>query len=396
VRDTTSRAAAPETFDAFAIAAPGFASLIASELTALDIVPTAVEDAGVSFSATRRDLARANLWSRVASRFIVRLAAFNAVDFATLERRAKSVPWERVLAPGCVVRLRVTCRKSRLYHSDGVAQRIARGIEGRIARSRVELRARDDETDDDASVTAEPMSQLIIVRFDHDHCTISADSSGALLHRRGWRQAVAKAPLRETIAAAMIKSCGWDGSVPLIDPFAGSGTIGIEAALVARGLAPGLGRAFAMEQWPGTPTGLMTTLKADAHRVAHARVDAPIVIADRDAGACAAARANAERAGVLNDVTIIQRSLSETDLKAIAPGGWVVTNPPYGLRVSEGKDLRALYARLGDVVRGGAPDWRLCMLSANQQMQRETRLRLDSAIRTTNGGLPVSVVRSTA
>jgi putative N6-adenine-specific DNA methylase len=161
----------------------------------------------------------------LASRVLVRLAEFEARDFATLEKMATRVPWHLVLEAGAAVRLRVTCRKSRLYHSDAVAERVARGITNSIPGSQALGRAKDDEDDDDGN------TQLIVVRFDHDRCTISADSSGALLHRRGWRQAIAKAPLRETLAAAMLAACDWNGEVPLVDPFCGSGTIGIEAAL---------------------------------------------------------------------------------------------------------------------------------------------------------------------
>jgi putative N6-adenine-specific DNA methylase len=386
-----------ETFDAFAIAAPGLSPLVADELVALGITPTAVEPAGVSFVATREDLARANLWLRIASRVIVRLATFEAVDFATLERKSKTVPWGRVLGNGVNAQLRVTCKKSRLYHSDGVAQRVARGIEAKVAGSRVALKAVDEEKvaaaidDDSAEFRMATASQLIVVRFDHDVCTISADSSGALLHRRGWRQAVAKAPLRETLAATLVTVSGWDGSQPFVDPFGGSGTIGIEAALRARNFAPGMQRSFAMEQWPGTPRAVMTVLKRDAHRQANVRAGAPIVVADRDAGACRAALSNAERAGVAGDVQVVQRSLSETDLRALGDAGHVVTNPPYGVRVSEGNDLRSLYQRLGDVMRAGGRGWHVTMLAAERSLVAQMKLHAAAKVRTTNGGLPVTI-----
>ena len=373
-------------FDAFAVAAPGLAPIIADELSALGVSKMEVVDAGVSFAASPRDLARANVWLRVASRVIVRLAKFEATDFATLERKAKTVPWSRVLRAGTVVQLRVTCKKSRLYHSDAVAQRVARGIEGQIAGSRVELKAVDEELDVDVR-TEQP--QLIIVRFDHDVCTISADSSGALLHRRGWRQAVAKAPLRENLAAALISASGWDGRQPLVDPFCGSGTIGIEAALRARNLAPGLARTFAMESWPEINAGLLNSIKRDAQAEARTRSDVQIIMSDRDAGACAAAKSNAERAGVFDDISIETQSLSETELPAIGPRGFVVTNPPYGVRVAGSHDLRSLYQRLGDVMREGGKGWHLTMLAAERSLAAQTRLHLETKVKTTNGGLPV-------
>ena len=396
----------PATLDAFAVTAPGLAPLVATELVALGIVPREVSDAGVAFDATALELMRVNLWSRVSSRVLVRLASFEARDFATLEKQAMRVPWARVLARGMTARLRVTCRKSRLYHSDAVAERVARGIERSVGGVTVELRARDDEDVLDAHATSDAMasgdapasvapvaspSQLIVVRFDHDRCTISADSSGELLHRRGWRQAVAKAPLRETLAAAMLVACEWDGTLPLVDPFCGSGTIGIEAALKARHIAPGLDRAFALEQWPGFDAVAMTALRAEARGRIVPSVAVPIVLADRDAGACDAALANAERAGVLADVTIAQQSLSDTDLASFGRTGLVLTNPPYGLRVTDGHDLRSLYARLGDVLREGGTGWRLAMLVPDRQLAAQLRMPMETKLRTSNGGIGVSV-----
>ncbi|MGV3708103.1 MAG: THUMP domain-containing class I SAM-dependent RNA methyltransferase [Gemmatimonas sp.] len=376
-----------ETFNAFAVAPPGIAPLIADELRALSIEPGAVSDAGVEFVASRRDLARANMWLRTASRVIVRLDRFEAREFSTLEKRAKQVPWGEVLRAGARVQLRVTCKKSRLYHSDAVAERIARGIEAKISGCTFELRGADDAADDEAE--SQP-AQLIVVRIERDKCTISADSSGALLYRRGWRQAVAKAPMRETLAASLIAASGWDRRSALVDPFAGSGTIAIEAALMARNMPPGAARSFAMESWPNTNSMLLSQLRKEAKGVARARADVRIVASDRDPGACEAMMANAERAGVASDIEIVQRSLSETDLVSVGDRGWVITNPPYGVRLGPGNDLRSLYQRLGDVVRSGGRDWHVAMIVAERALATQTKLPLRTLLKTTNGGLGVS------
>jgi putative N6-adenine-specific DNA methylase len=206
---------------------------------------------------------------------------------------------------------------------------------------------------------------------------------------------VAKAPLRETLAATMLAAAPWDGEVPLVDPFCGSGTIGIEAALRVRRMAPGLARSFAMERWPGADGAAYNAVRQAARDAILPGVGAPIVLRDRDAGAIAAARANAERAGVLGDLHIEQGALSETDLAGLGPRGLLLTNPPYGLRVSDGADLRALYARLGDVLRTGGPGWRLGMLvPPDRALAGQLRLRLTPAVRTTNGGLPVELLLS--
>jgi len=386
-------AASSSRLEVFAVATPGVAPLVAAECVALGLTPREVSTAGVALDLTPAELFTLNCWTRLASRVLVRLAQFEARDFATLEKQAARVPWARVLSAGASVRLRVTCRKSRLYHSDAVAERVARSLTAAMPGVQVSGRARDDEDDDGADDAA--LSQLIVVRFDRDRCTISADSSGALLHRRGWRQAVAKAPLRETLAAMMLAAAPWDGEVPLVDPFCGSGTIGIEAALRVRRMAPGLARSFAMERWPGADGAAHDAVRQAARDAMLPGVRAPIVLRDRDGGAIAAARANAERAGVLGDLLIEQGALSETDLASLGPRGLLLTNPPYGLRVSDGADLRALYARLGDVLRTGGHGWRLGMLvPPDRALAGQLRLRLTPAVRTTNGGLPVELLLS--
>src|SRR5690606_37236797 len=172
------------------------------------------------------------------SRVLVRVATFRARTFAELERRAGRVAWDRWVGAGRAVRLRVTSRKSRLYHTGAIAERIIGQIE-RVAGPLAHV-STGSASDDEADGAEGRDEQLFIVRFLRDECTISVDTSGELLHRRGYRQALAKAPLRETIAAAMLLASGWDGRSPLVDPFCGSGTIPIEAALLACRIPPGL------------------------------------------------------------------------------------------------------------------------------------------------------------
>lgn len=385
------RSTPPRQHDAFVVAAPGLAELVAAEVAALGITPREVTPSGIAVSVDDAGLFALNAQLRIASRVIVRLAEFPARDFATLEKQAARVAWSRVIPTGSSVRLRVTCRKSRLYHSDAVAERVARGITGAVANVSVTTKAHADD-DDEADETP---SQLIVVRFERDVCTISADSSGELLYRRGWRQAVAKAPLRETLAAAMLAGMGWRGERALVDPFGGSGTIGIEAALIARRMAPGLSRSFAMEQWPGADAAFFVGARAALRAAVLPSAGVPIVVRDRDAGAVAAARANAERAGVAADVVIEQEPLSTLDLAAVAREGLLLTNPPYGLRVSDGADLRGLFARLGDVLRAGGRGWQLGLfMPADKALMGQLKLRLSSRFRSSNGGIAVELLAS--
>ncbi len=362
------------TYDCFAISAPGLEPLVARELDALGLRGTAVPG-GVTFHATSDQLYAANLWLRVASRIIVRLASFHADTFYELERHAKRVSFERFIAPGSAVDIRVSCRKSRLYHSDAVAERIRRAIERRTG----------------SVVSASESGALVIVRLSHDECTVSIDSSGALLHRRGYRLATAKAPMRETLAAAMLS--GWTGDAALVDPFCGSGTIAIEAALIARHRAPGISRSFAFMQWPEYDSKCWTTV-CDAAQAGERPSTASlvrIIAADRDAGGIEATRANAERAGVGADIEIKTQSIS--DLEAPGGAGWLVTNPPWGVRVGDQTKLRDLYARLGQVARKSLPGWRVAILAPEaSSLARATQLPLTPALRTVNGGIPVAIL----
>ncbi len=220
-----------------------------------------------------------------------------------------------------------------------------------------------------------------------DRCTLSADSSGALLHRRGYRLDTAKAPLRETLAAAMLLAVGWAGSQPLLDPFCGSGTIPIEAALLARNVAPGIARSFACERWPLLGAVRWNDLRAAARR--DERASATVIAgSDRDAGAVDAARANAELAGVAGAVRLGRVALSAVTPPADGPG-WIVTNPPYGVRVGERRPLRDLYARLGQLLRGPFAGWNLALLVAAPELEAQLGLELTDRFVTTNGGIRV-------
>lgn len=381
-------------YDLFAVTAHGLGEICAGELAAIGEAG-AVEIGGVAWRGTARSLYRANLELRTASRVIARVGEFRARGFAELERRAARLPWQDFLAPASQVVLRVTCRKSKLYHEGAVAERVARVLSD-VAGVRVQGPAAGASADEeDADHHAGPTTQLIIVRFMRDVCTISVDSSGALLHQRGYRQALAKAPLRETIAAAMLLASGWRGDSPLIDPLCGSGTIPIEAALLARHIAPGIAsaelqpRAYAFERWPHFAPDLFATVVDEARSRVRA-ADTTIIAADRDAGAMAAARANAERAGVAANIDFRQAQLAA--LEAPADTGHVVTNPPYGVRVGDRRDLRSLYAALGSAMRTKLPGWTLTILAADDTLAAASGMPLAERLSTRNGGIAVRLL----
>lgn len=349
----------------------------------------------MSFAGPPSALMRANLWSRVASRVVVRADRFTARTFAELERHARRIAWERFVAPGAAVDFRVTSKKSRLYHTAAIAERLAGAIGHRLGVPPTWSGAAPDASDDDAedAPSEDPGSttQLFVVRVVRDVVTVSADSSGALLHRRGYRQAVAKAPLRETLAAALLLAADWRGGVPLLDPMCGSGTIAIEGALIARRIAPGLRRGFAFQRWPTVDRSAWESELARAAERSLAASPVPIVASDRDAGAVAATRANADRAGVGGDVAAEVRPVSAMQPPP-APAGLVAVNPPYGMRIGDAGAVRDLYAALGQTLRRRCQGWSLAILSPDPKLDRQLGMALEERARTSNGGIPVRLL----
>jgi putative N6-adenine-specific DNA methylase len=237
---------------------------------------------------------------------------------------------------------------------------------------------------DDEGIAA----QLFVVRLDHDECTISADSSGAHLHQRGYRRAVTQAPLRETLAAAVVLGSGWDERTPLIDPFCGSGTIPIEAAMIARRIAPGRNRNFRFMDWADFDAATWSKVFNRSLEAERPSAPAPILGFDRSGWAMRAASGNAERAGVSESVQFERQDATELEVGSDV-AGWIVTNPPYGVRLGARDELRDLYSRFGAVLRERFPRWHVAVLSTDRRLDSLLRIPMLERFNTTNGGLSV-------
>jgi putative N6-adenine-specific DNA methylase len=364
----------------FAVAAPGLEPLVAEELRELrqqhplELEPP--EPGGVAFRTDASGLYTVNLHLRIASRVLVRVGVFHASAFHELERHAARLSWKAFVRDGQPVAFRVTSRKSRLYHQTAVAERL-------LAVAGSEAGATGEQAG-----TAE--AQEFIVRLFRDRCTVSADASGELLHRRGYRLETAKAPLRETLAAAMLAGAGWDRAASLLDPLCGSGTIPIEAALMARLIPPGLNRGFAFQRWAGFDTRAWKAVLAAARERILPAAPGYILGSDRDRGAVDAAAANASRAGVGNDIE--WRCAAISAIEPPPSPGWVVTNPPYGVRVGERARLRNLYAQFGNVMRARCAGWAVALLTSHPELEHQTGLTLAPRFSTENGGLRVRLM----
>jgi putative N6-adenine-specific DNA methylase len=337
-------------------------------------LPAGEDKGGIEFEGTDDQIYLCNLHLRTASRVVVRLGEFYAAAFSELRKKGSRLQWEQYLRPGQPVEIKVTCHKSRLYHSDAVAERVRGAIEDRLLKA-------------PRTVEKDKPAQIILVRLVNDLCMVSIDSSGELLHRRGYRQAVAKAPLRETLAAGLLLAANWQPDTSLVDPFCGSGTIPIEAAMLGRRIPPGINRRFAFMEWPTYNLGKYKSFLDEARKNI-CTTDQLIYAADRDRGAIEMATANAARTGVNGDIKFACHAVS--DLPHFDVPGSVITNPPYGMRITSSKDLRNLYASFGKVLRTSYQGWQVGVLCSEDALIAALDLgTADKVIHLVNGGIPV-------
>ncbi len=358
---------------------PGLAPLLADELRGLGALAVEAEAQSVTFRGHRRVTHRVHLESGLASHVLVRVGQVEVGRLADLRARVAELPWESFLRAGKRRRARVQARSSRLFHSGAVEERVLEGIADRLADGR-----------------REPAAQGIPVRVNivGSRVELLLDTTPEPLHRRAYRLETAKAPLREDLALALSIASSWDPDTPLLDPFCGAGTVAIEAARRARRIAPGKHRkpSLARTALFHRPTWDEAREKAEERE---RPAPAPILAVDRDEGATKATRGNAERAGVLDDLTVWTKTIEELDPTPLRghSAGAIVTNPPYGKRVGHTKALNHLHATLVRLAKGLGDDWRLGLILPRGR--RPAPLRgLRSVLATLHGGMPVRMLAS--
>jgi len=363
-------------FDIFLAVAPGLEQALCVEAREKGFANPVPVPGGVTVQGGWSEVWRANLVLRGAGRVLVRIGGFRALHLAQLDKRARRFPWAETLRPDVPVKVEATCRASRIYHAGAATQRVETAL-------REEL-----------GVTISPQAALrLMVRIEDDLCTFSLDTSGASLHKRGHKQAVNKAPLRETLAALFLRECGFDGSEPVIDPMCGSGTLVIEAAEIAAGLYPGRDRAFAFEQLASFDPIAWEVMRATARPTIptprfHGR--------DRDTGAITMSRANAARAGVDTFTDFRPGPISDLTPPE-GPPGLVIVNPPYGGRVGNKKLLFGLYGAMGKVLQERFAGWRVGVITSEPSLARATGLPfVPTGAPVAHGGMTITLYRTAA
>lgn len=367
----------------FAVVAPGLESVCGEELGRLGVAAADVQpDAGgVRFVGKLPLLYAANLHLRTAGRILMRIAAMNATSFARLEAAATSVDWELYLTPGRPLAIHVTTRQCRLHHKGAVAERLRRGIEQRLGPP--------DAIADDGAETV----QRLFVRGVADRFTVSLDSSGALLHKRGPKRQVGPAPLRETLAAAALMLAGHTPGAPVVDPMCGSGTFSLEAAMMAAGIPPGWYRDFSFFRWPCFSKATWGHIR----NIAQARFvsgDAPphIFASDIRADAVSALSQVAVQMSVGGQITLAVSDFFGLDGRRVPAGpGTVVLNPPFGRRLGRRKDAMKTYPRIRDHLLSDFSGWRVALFCPAAAASAFARLRLKETV-VPHGGLRLALL----
>jgi len=340
-------------FEIFLVTAPGLESALAAEARDRHFRAPKIVKGGVTVQGDWREVWRANLELRGAARVLARVAEFRALHLAQLDKRARKVPWGEVLRADQPFWVEASCKASRIYHQGAAAQRITKAIQDTLG-----------------APVDENAEAVVKARIDDDLCTISVDTSGASLHKRGHKEAVAKAPMRENLAALFLRQCGFDGTEPVVDPMCGSGTFVIEAAEIAAGLKPGRSRRFAFEQLATFDSAGWQKLRGNP---ATRKPDIKFYGSDRDAGAVAMSRANAERAGIASLTAFKQQAISDLIPPECKPG-LVIVNPPYGGRIGDRKQLNALYRALGQTLLAKFSGWRVGIITNEVPLAEATGL----------------------
>ena len=307
---------------------------------------------GVTFQGNWEDVWRANLVLRGATRVLARIGGFMAFHLAQLDKRSRKFPFGDLLRKDVPLRVQVTTKASKIYHARAATQRIETALT------------------DTHGMTLDPEAALVLkVRIDDNQVLFSLDTSGESLHKRGHKEAVGKAPMRETLASLMLRQAGYTGSEPVLDPMCGSGTFVIEAAEIAAGLQPGRSREFAFQSLANYDAPTFDAMKTTAKD----QPPAHFYGSDRDAGAIRMATANAERAGVARLTHFVNHAAGEATPPE-GPAGLVIVNPPYGARIGNKKLLYPLYGTLGKTLLSRFKGWRVALVTSEPPLAKATGL----------------------
>jgi len=365
----------------FAAVPRGAEEIAAAELQGLGLGGVQAGRGGVAFTADRAGLYKANLWLRTASRVLVQLAVFPCTTPADLYKGVHAVDWTGMITPDMTLAVDCSLRDSALTHSGFVALKTKDAVVDRI-REACGSRPNVDTASPDVRIN---------VHLHRNVCTVSLDSSGDPLDRRGYRLERNEAPLRETLAAAVVALTGWDGAIPLADPMCGSGTIPIEAALVAGRVAPGLQRPFGFQRWLDYDDSLWSRLLREAEGDVRTLPVGLITGYDVDSRALKLAARNAAKAGFEGQLHFFHAALDV--FQPEGDRGVVIINPPYGKRLGDEEQLKELYCQIGDIMKKRCRGWTGYVLTGNLELAKYIGLKASRRFVLFNGAIECRLLK---
>lgn len=366
----------------FATVAPGIERIAADELVRLGAEEVRADRSGVRFRGDRATLYRANLWGRTLFRILQPLQEFPCANAEQLYRKIYAIEWENYFSPAQTLAVRCTGSNAQLNHTHYSALQVKNAIVDR----QLEIHGGR------SSVDPKQPDIAIDLHIFRQRATVSLDSSGGSLHRRGYRPAVGLAPLKETLASALIAMTEWEPGMAFCDPLCGSGTLVLEAGLRAKNIAPGLYRpGFGFQHWPDFDAELWEEVCQEARDSQVSELTAPIVGSDREPEILAQAKANARSCGLGDRVEFLCRDLSEVE--APADAGVLICNPPYGKRIGDPQELGGLYKQIGDTMKQKFKGWTAYIFTGNKELGKRIGLRCSRRIPVANGSLPCTLMR---
>jgi putative N6-adenine-specific DNA methylase len=351
----------------------GLEAVLKRELMDLGLEITKVEDGKVSYTGDENTCARANVFLRTTERVLLKIGAFQAETFEELFESTKAIPWEEYLPKDAKFWVaKANSVNSKLFSPSDIQSIMKKAIV-----ERMKLKYKQDWFEE--SGASYPLRVTIL----KDEVTVCIDTSGESLHKRGYRKLTSKAPITETLAAALIMLTPWNKDRILVDPFCGSGTIPIEAAMLGARIAPGMNRNFLAETWSNIiPENSWEEAKQEARSQVLSDVEMNIQGFDLDGEIIKAARQNARWAGVDHLIHFQQKPLSE--LSNSKKYGFIITNPPYGERLEEKKELPGLYKEIGKVF-GAMDAWSYFIITGYEDAQKYIGKQADKNRKIYNG-----------
>ncbi len=368
--------------DYFATVARGLEEIAAKELEKLGATNVRPDFTGVHFQGDKELLYRVNLWSRILFRVLVPIAKVKSYNARELYNSVQEIDWSPYLHPKMTFAVNCTGKNDRLNHTHFTSLQIKNSI--------VDLQQR--QFNQRSNIDTENPDLLINAHIDNNRCTIALDSSGTSLHRRGYRPAMGLAPLKETLAAALIEMTQWQADSTFFDPLCGSGTLPIEAAFKALNIAPGLYRQqFGFQTWQEFDRDLWLQLVREARNDRLSKLDFSIIGSDNSAEIIEQAKINAGNCRLETSLEFTQQELF--NIKPPSDRGIIICNPPYGKRIGTEPELAELYKLLGDIFKQRFTGWTAYILTGNKQLSKQIGLRTAKRIPIYNGSLPCTLLK---